>query len=91
MQRDHFEEEHVMFRDAVKRFTAAEITPHNDRWEKEGVCDRSMFTAAANSGFLGPQGQRPKSSAQVCRAESHQFHPDRSQKTRAVCRGPRRL
>lgn len=55
MQRDHFEEEHVMFRDAVKRFTAAEITPHNDRWEKEGVCDRSMFTAAANSGFLGPQ------------------------------------
>jgi len=55
MQRDHFEEEHVLFRDAVKRFTAAELTPHNVRWEEEGICDRSMFIAAANSGFLGPQ------------------------------------
>ncbi len=55
MKRDHFEEEHVLFRDAVKRFTAAELTPHNARWEEEGICDRSMFTAAANSGFLGPQ------------------------------------
>ena len=55
MKRDHFEEEHVLFRDAVKRFTAAELTPHNARWEEEGICDRSMFTAAANSGCLGPQ------------------------------------
>ena len=55
MQRDHFEEEHVLFRDAVKRFTADELTPHNVRWEEEGICDRSMFIAAANSGFLGPQ------------------------------------
>ena len=55
MQRDHFEEGHVLFRDAVKRFTAAGLTPHNARWEEEGICDRSMFTAAANSGFLGLQ------------------------------------
>ena len=55
MKRDHFEEEHVLFRDAVKRFTAAELTPHNARWEEERICDRSMFAAAANSGFLGPQ------------------------------------
>lgn len=55
MRRDHFEEEHVLFRDAVKRFAAEEIAPHNDRWEAQGICDRSMFTAAANVGFLGPQ------------------------------------
>ena len=55
MHRDHFNEEHAIFREAVKRFTSIEIAPHNDRWEKQGVCDRSMFTAAANAGFLGPQ------------------------------------
>ena len=55
MRRDHFEEEHVLFRDAVKRFTAEEIAPHNSRWESQGICDRSMFTAAASFGFLGPQ------------------------------------
>jgi alkylation response protein AidB-like acyl-CoA dehydrogenase len=55
MRRDHFEEEHVLFRDAVKRFAAEQIAPHNHRWEAQGICDRSMFTAAAKFGFLGPQ------------------------------------
>jgi alkylation response protein AidB-like acyl-CoA dehydrogenase len=55
MRRDHFEEEHVLFRDAVKRFAAEEIAPNNHRWEAQGICDRSMFTAAAKYGFLGPQ------------------------------------
>ena len=55
MRRDHFKEEHILFRDAVKRFAAEEIAPHNDHWEEQGICDRSMYTAAANFGFLGPQ------------------------------------
>lgn len=55
MERDHFEEDHHLFRDAFRKFVAAELVPHNDRWEAAGICDRSMFTAAGKAGFLGTQ------------------------------------
>ncbi|MEH6637177.1 MAG: acyl-CoA dehydrogenase family protein [Halioglobus sp.] len=55
MERDHFEEDHHLFRDAFRKFVAAELVPHNVRWEAAGICDRSMFTAAGKAGFLGTQ------------------------------------
>ena len=53
MQRTIFDDEHELFRDSVRRFIAAEVAPHNDRWEREGLADRSLFTGAGAHGFLG--------------------------------------
>ncbi len=55
MERNHFEQDHVLFRDAFKKFVLSEVVPHNATWEANGICDRSMFTAAGSSGFLGTQ------------------------------------
>jgi alkylation response protein AidB-like acyl-CoA dehydrogenase len=53
VQRTIFDDEHELFRDSVRRFIAAEVAPHNDRWEREGLADRSLFTGAGAHGFLG--------------------------------------
>ena len=55
MERNHFEQDHALFRDAFRKFVKAEVVPHNARWEANGICDRSMFTAAGSGGFLGTQ------------------------------------
>ena len=55
MERNHFEQDHVLFRDAFKKFVQSEVVPHNTTWEANGICDRSMFTAAGKGGFLGTQ------------------------------------
>ena len=55
MERNHFEQDHVLFRDAFKKFVQSEVVPHNAAWEANGICDRSMFTAAGKGGFLGTQ------------------------------------
>ena len=53
MNRAIYELEHDLFRQSVRAFLAAEVVPHNDAWERAGVVDRSMFTAAGAHGFLG--------------------------------------
>ena len=55
MERNHFEHDHVLFREAFRKFVQSEVAPHNARWEADGICDRSMFTAAGSAGFLGTQ------------------------------------
>lgn len=55
MDRNHFEHDHVLFRDAFRKFVQSEVMPHNEQWEANGICDRSMFTAAGSAGFLGTQ------------------------------------
>ena len=66
MRRDHFEEEHVMFRDAVKRFAAAEIAPHNHRWEKRrGYAIVQCLQLPLNHGFLRAPGRREITAAWV--------------------------
>ncbi|SEP87116.1 Acyl-CoA dehydrogenase [Solimonas aquatica] len=47
--------EHEMFRDAVRGFIRAEITPHFERWEREGIVDRSYWQAGGRAGLLCPQ------------------------------------
>jgi alkylation response protein AidB-like acyl-CoA dehydrogenase len=53
MRRTLFDDEHDLFRDSVRRFIAAEAAPHNERWERAGIVDRELFSAAGAHGFLG--------------------------------------
>ena len=50
-----FEEEHNIFRDAFRKFCAAEVIPHQEKWEKQGIVDRSAWKKAGEMGFLCPQ------------------------------------
>lgn len=53
MRRTIFNEEHDMFREAVRQFVSREITPNVETWEREGIVPRDLFTAAGSAGFLG--------------------------------------
>ncbi len=55
MLRNIFSDEHDMFRDSFKRFIEKELVPHYERWEKDGIVDRTLFTAAGAQGFLALQ------------------------------------
>jgi alkylation response protein AidB-like acyl-CoA dehydrogenase len=50
-----YNEEHGMFRDAVRGFIKAEIAPHFERWEAAGIVDRSYWQAGGAAGLLCPQ------------------------------------
>jgi acyl-CoA dehydrogenase len=47
-----FSEEHELFRGLVKRFIAAEITPHHAEWEKAGMVPRELWNKAGEAGLL---------------------------------------
>ena len=49
---DLFTDEHEDLRASIKRFVAAELTPHIDEWEETGFPD-SVFTRLGECGFLG--------------------------------------
>jgi len=44
-----------MFRDQVRKFFDKELYPHLDRWEEEGIVDRSFWKAYGDAGLLCPQ------------------------------------
>ncbi|WP_207839849.1 acyl-CoA dehydrogenase family protein [Williamsia soli] len=48
-----FEPEHEAFRDSVRGFLEKEAVPHTDRWEAEGLVDRSFWKLAATQGLVG--------------------------------------
>jgi len=52
--RTAFTPEQDLFRDQVRRFFAAELEPHLDRWEQEGIADRDMWTKCGAQGLLCP-------------------------------------
>jgi alkylation response protein AidB-like acyl-CoA dehydrogenase len=52
MERTLFDEEHDLFRQAIRTFIAKEITPHYDQWELDGIVPRDLFRAAGANGFL---------------------------------------
>ncbi|MEO1201184.1 MAG: acyl-CoA dehydrogenase family protein [Pseudomonadota bacterium] len=52
MNRQIFEEEHEMFRDATRSFFKNEIAPHSDRWHEFGCVDREAFLKAGEQGLL---------------------------------------
>lgn len=47
-----FSAEHELFRDQVRRFIAAEITPHHAEWEKAGIVPRAVWRKAGEAGLL---------------------------------------
>ncbi|MEX2290284.1 MAG: acyl-CoA dehydrogenase family protein [Mycobacteriales bacterium] len=54
MPRSLFSAEHEMFRDTVRRFIAAEISPHYAEWEKAGMVPRDVWLKAGAVGILCP-------------------------------------
>jgi acyl-CoA dehydrogenase len=53
--RDVYDQEHAMFRETVRRFAAAEIAPHFERWEATGIVDREYWTKGGAAGLLCAQ------------------------------------
>ncbi len=51
LDREFTEEQH-MFRDAYRRFLAAEIVPQMESWREAGIVDRDAFRKAGQQGFL---------------------------------------
>ena len=52
MKRTIFNDEHDMFRDAVRRFVQNEIAPHHEQWEHDGIVPRDIWLKAGELGFL---------------------------------------
>lgn len=52
MQRVIFEPEHEQFRDSVRRFMQAEVGPNWERYRKDGMVDRGLYTKAGAQGLL---------------------------------------
>ena len=50
--RTTYTEEHELYRDAVRRFIAAEVTPHHRQWEEDGKVSRDVWLKAGAAGFL---------------------------------------
>ena len=53
-KRPFITKEHVMFRDALRKFLEKEVIPFFDEWEKEGIVPRSIWTKMGEKGFLCP-------------------------------------
>ncbi len=47
-----YTDEHRMFRDALRRFLAREITPHVEEWEEGGIVPREAWKKMGEQGFL---------------------------------------
>jgi acyl-CoA dehydrogenase len=47
-------EGHTLFRESARRFLEREAVPHLDRWEEEGLVDRSLWNRAGTAGLLCP-------------------------------------
>lgn len=52
MKRTIFEEEHQMFRQAVRAFVEGEAVPYHKQWEKDGIVPRDFWLKAGEQGFL---------------------------------------
>jgi len=45
-------EEHIMFRNAVRKFFEREVAPYHEEWEKAGIVPRDIWLKAGANGFL---------------------------------------
>lgn len=52
MKRTLFDDEHMMFRESVRRFVEHEVAPYHDQWEKDGIVPRELWLKAGELGFL---------------------------------------
>ncbi len=49
----YFSEEHNLLRDQVRRFVEAEIRPHGDAWERDGMVPRQVLRQMGELGYFG--------------------------------------
>ncbi|MCX5832967.1 MAG: acyl-CoA dehydrogenase family protein [Deltaproteobacteria bacterium] len=54
MERTLFKEEHIIFRDSLKKFLDKEISPQFEQWEKDGIVPREAWRKMGENGFLCP-------------------------------------
>jgi len=54
VDRDLYQEEHLLFRQSFKRFVDREVTPNQDKWNEAGMVDREAWRRAGQGGFLCP-------------------------------------
>jgi acyl-CoA dehydrogenase len=54
VERDLFEPEHDNYRASVRRFVEAELQPHHQQWEKDGIVPREVWLKAGEMGMLCP-------------------------------------
>jgi acyl-CoA dehydrogenase len=47
-----YTDEHDIYRDAVRRFIASEVTPYHRQWEEDGKVSREVWLKAGAAGFL---------------------------------------
>jgi alkylation response protein AidB-like acyl-CoA dehydrogenase len=52
MSDEFFNEDHRMFRESVRKFVEAEVTPHHEQWEKDGMVSREVWRKAGENGLL---------------------------------------
>lgn len=55
LTRSVYDEEHSLFRDAVRKFFDKEMRPHHETWEKEGIVPREFWLRSGEQGLLCPQ------------------------------------
>jgi len=48
-----YEEGHELFRDTVRAFIGKRVEPFDEKWERAGVVDRSLYTDAGSQGLIG--------------------------------------
>jgi alkylation response protein AidB-like acyl-CoA dehydrogenase len=53
MERDLFDEEHLLFRETVREFMAREVVPHHAKWESDGIVPREVWKKAGEVGMFG--------------------------------------
>ena len=52
IDRTLFSEDHLRFRDSIRRFLEAEVVPFHAAWEEQGFVDRAVWAKAGANGFL---------------------------------------
>ncbi|MEQ8671768.1 MAG: acyl-CoA dehydrogenase family protein [Aggregatilineales bacterium] len=52
LKRTLFEDEHLMFRESIRKFIEKEVAPHHKQWEKDGIVPRELWLKAGEQGYL---------------------------------------
>ncbi|MGH1369594.1 MAG: acyl-CoA dehydrogenase family protein [Maritimibacter sp.] len=52
--RDIYDETHSQLRDMVRRFAAEHIAPEFERWERDGIVDRALWSKLGAAGLICP-------------------------------------
>lgn len=54
MERGLFQEEHLIFREAFRKFLDKEIAPYYEQWEEDGIVPKAVWRKTGENGYLCP-------------------------------------